>query len=277
MDLSLAKAGQNQSWQQWENLEGGITFRTMPCWICLRKHGKHIKFPNFPKNVSQCVSATKSSSNWVRVQFILLCFPMSFSSSVSSVSSVEAKSEAQGILTNDVSLARFITEIAFVYTNRAEWCAISRGFVWFRGVNLTLWPPVASGLQVASRYLASFTSALGSWSVPQQNNFTEQISATKWHAVDFCLQVWVQSEILPESWQVWCILYADYKLFSWFFRICLPLYITLTQLAPDLDYLNASSQKRQEVKKRTYWKVGQWGLAQCPGISSFRKLVRWVL
>lgn len=47
----------------------------------------------------------------------------------------EAKSEAQGILTNDVSLARFITEIAFVYTNRAEW------------------------------YLASFTSALGSWSM----------------------------------------------------------------------------------------------------------------
>jgi len=47
----------------------------------------------------------------------------------------EAKSEAQGILTNDASLARFIAEIAFVYTNRAEW------------------------------YLASFTSALGSWSM----------------------------------------------------------------------------------------------------------------
>ena len=149
LDLSLAKVGQNQSWQQWENLEGGIT-RTMPCWICLRKHGKHIKFPNFPKNVSQCVSATKSSSNWVCVQFILLFFPKFFSSSVSSVSSVEAKSEAQGILTNDVSLARFIAEIAFVYTNRAEWCAVSRGSYGFV-VFFTVWPPVASsGLQVLS-------------------------------------------------------------------------------------------------------------------------------
>lgn len=188
MDLSLAKVGQNQSWQQWENLEGGITSRTMPCWICLRKHGKHIKFPNFPKNVSQCVSATKSSSNWVCVQFILLCFPMSFSSSVSSVSSVEAKSEAQGILTNDVSLARFIAEIAFVYTNRAEWCALSDGFVGFRGVNLTVWPGGMAS-PVASRYLASFTSALGSWSVPQQKKHS--LSKFQQRVVDFCLQVWV--------------------------------------------------------------------------------------
>lgn len=93
------------------------------------------------KNVSQCVSATKSSSNWIySIHFAV--FPKFFSSSVFSVSSVEAKSEAQGILTNDVSLARFIAEIAFVYTNRAEWCA----FQGFRGVcnggmASSGWPP----------------------------------------------------------------------------------------------------------------------------------------
>ena len=166
------------------------------------------------------------------------------------------------------------------FTPTARSGARFRGFVVWHGLQ---W--------LASRYLASFTSALGSWSVPQQNNFTEQISATsrRWddemiHDMPgiFFLQVWVQTEILPESWQVWCILYADCKCLLGFFRIFLPPFVTLTQLAPDLDYLKASSQKRQEAKKRTYWKVGQWGVAQYPGTrvstsSIFRKLVRWVL
>eukprot|EP00435_Cladocopium_sp_Y103_P075751 s140_g64.t1 len=47
----------------------------------------------------------------------------------------EAKKEARSILESDPSLGRFIAEIAWVYTNRAEW------------------------------YLASLTSALGSWSM----------------------------------------------------------------------------------------------------------------